>query len=218
MHIDILVEDESGKILISTIIDKIIDASNNTYKIHSYKGIGKLPKKGEIRDFAKIQNRCLLANINRLLNGIGERNHKSNITGSVVTIFDNDKANCTEMKKDLVESAKMLSYSPNVAFCIAIEEIEAWLLGDFDAIKAAYPKAKDSLYQQYKQDSICDTWEHLGRIIDEKQMRQLGKSDHYWAGELKCTWCREIGAHMNIDRNRSPSFKYFVRKLREKAN
>ena len=43
MHFEILVEDISGGKALNILIPKIIGTSN-TFKIHSYKGIGKIPK------------------------------------------------------------------------------------------------------------------------------------------------------------------------------
>ena len=37
---------------------------------------------------------------------------------------------------------------PETRFCIAVEEGEAWLLGDTPAVKAAYPMAKDRVLNQ----------------------------------------------------------------------
>lgn len=48
-------------------------------------------------------------------------------------------------------------------FCIAIEEMEAWLLGDEKAIEEAYPQAKMPLLRKYVHDSIVGTWEIFWR-------------------------------------------------------
>lgn len=45
-YIEILIEDKSGSILVEQIMDKyVMDKGNFTYKIHSFKGIGKIPLK-----------------------------------------------------------------------------------------------------------------------------------------------------------------------------
>lgn len=45
-YIEILIEDQSGEILVKNIMDKYItEVPGITYKIHSFKGIGKIPKK-----------------------------------------------------------------------------------------------------------------------------------------------------------------------------
>ena len=50
-------------------------------------------------------------------------------------------------------------------FCLAIEEGEAWLLGDIPAIKKAYPQARDAVLNGYGNDSICGTWELLADAV-----------------------------------------------------
>ena len=50
-------------------------------------------------------------------------------------------------------------------FCIAIKEMEAWLLGDLNAIEAAYPQVRKTYIRSYTQDGICDTWEVLANMI-----------------------------------------------------
>ena len=46
MHFEILVEDTSGKIALKSILGKILgpNGQGHTYKIISYKGIGRIPK------------------------------------------------------------------------------------------------------------------------------------------------------------------------------
>ena len=43
----------------------------------------------------------------------------------------------------------------------AIEESEAWLLGDREALIAAYPDINLEILDTYVQDSQCGTWELL---------------------------------------------------------
>ncbi len=42
-------------------------------------------------------------------------------------------------------------------FCIAVKEMEAWLLGDREAIQKAYPMQRRQYIKKYRQDEICDT-------------------------------------------------------------
>ena len=44
MHFEVLVEDASGAIMLEVLLEKILGGQQHTYKIHSYKGIGRLPK------------------------------------------------------------------------------------------------------------------------------------------------------------------------------
>jgi hypothetical protein len=43
MHLEILVEDQSGKILLEAVIPKLL-VDGHTFTVHAYKGIGRIPK------------------------------------------------------------------------------------------------------------------------------------------------------------------------------
>lgn len=43
--------------------------------------------------------------------------------------------------------------------------MEAWYLGDRNALLRAYPRAKKEVLNRYVQDSICDTWELLADAL-----------------------------------------------------
>jgi hypothetical protein len=99
--------------------------------------------------------------------------------------------------------------SPKTLFRIAIEEIEAWLLGDQDAVKKAYPRAKKSALKQYEQDAICGTWEKLADAVypgGSSKLKKLGYPD---IGMAKREWAEKIVPFCNIDNNQSKSFQVF---------
>ncbi len=50
-------------------------------------------------------------------------------------------------------------------FCLAIEEGEAWLLGDLDAVRTAYPGARKAVLDEDVSDSRCGTWEVLADAV-----------------------------------------------------
>ena len=83
---------------------------------------------------------------------------------------------------------KQLEISIQVFFCIAIEEMEAWLLGDSEALLTAYPTAKRQLLQRYIQDSIIGTWEYLADIVYKGGLQTLKRdvSSYYEIGMFKC--------------------------------
>ena len=85
-------------------------------------------------------------------------------------------------------------------FCIAVEELEAWLLRDESAILSAYPKAKLSLLRNYEQDGICGTWEVLADILYKGGRNKLKRNSPYYGeiGKLKSEWARNIGAQMSL--------------------
>ena len=71
MHIEFLIEDASGKKMLEVLLPKIYGSREDvTWRIISYKGIGKLPQKGTCRTDPKvIRHRALLDNLLRALNG-----------------------------------------------------------------------------------------------------------------------------------------------------
>lgn len=44
MHFEILIEDKSGEEALNILLPKMINIEQHTFKIHSYKGIGQIPK------------------------------------------------------------------------------------------------------------------------------------------------------------------------------
>lgn len=215
MFIQFLIEDYSGEVLIRAVITKYNEISNNIieYDIKSYKGIGGF-KKGETAQ--NIKSEHLLTDLPKRL-----RAYNSILTNrenaSIFIIVDNDTRNPEDFKQKLNELSNTHNISIDHVYCIAIEELEAWLLGDIDAIKTAYPKCKlGARYNEYKQDSICGTWEILADMLTKSRIGQKSKKenlDYSEIGRLKSEWAKKIGAELNIKENRSPSFQYFIREL-----
>ena len=72
MHLEVLIEDKSGSIALGHILEKILGANGSvhSWRIHSYKGIGRLPT--NLRGVANPNNRLLLDNLPRVLRGYGK--------------------------------------------------------------------------------------------------------------------------------------------------
>ena len=70
MHFEILIEDQSGKIILEAIIGKIL-RPNHTYKIIPYKGLGHIPK--DLSGKADLRGRLLLNKLPGLLRGYGKK-------------------------------------------------------------------------------------------------------------------------------------------------
>lgn len=60
MHLEILVEDRSGKKALEILVPKII-GSGHTFKIHCYKGIGRIPR--NMKNPRDAKRRILLENL-----------------------------------------------------------------------------------------------------------------------------------------------------------
>jgi len=98
---------------------------------------------------------------------------------------------------------------PVTRFCLAIEEGEAWFLGDIPAIKMAYPKAVDAVLNSYENDSICGTWETLANAVYPGGSRALVAKGWQAAGAEKSTWAEKITPYMDVAKNASLSFNEF---------
>lgn len=207
MHFEILVEDQSGSIALDLFLKKILgpNNTNHSWRLHSYKGIGHIPKGlDKVGDPAK---RLLLNNLPSLLRGYGR---SLNENGSVVlVVMDSDNRNCVAFKQELLRVYYSCEPRPNALFRIAVEESEAWLLGDISAIRTAYPGAKNSILDQYRQDSICGTWETLADAIHTGGAVRLRRSGWRAVGAAKSEWARNIAPHVDVDKNLSKSFQVF---------
>jgi hypothetical protein len=106
---------------------------------------------------------------------------------------------------------------PKSIFCLAIEEFEAWYLGDLKAVRKAYPNAKNSILSSYINDSICGTWELLADAVYKGGHEALKQKGGQEIGKQKSIWAKAISPHMDVDNNASLSFKFLRSELREKA-
>lgn len=137
--------------------------------------------------------------------------------GSVVLVLvDRDDDDCSVLKQqmeNITAEARLVSKTTagpgkrfQVVNRIAIEELEAWFFGDWEAVQAAYPRVQATVPQKagYRDpDAIAGgTWEALERV-----MQQAG----YFKPRLRKIECaRAVAQHMEPARNRSASFRAFV--------
>ncbi len=207
MHFEVLIEDQSGGIALDVLLEKILgeDRKTHSWRLHSYKGVGRIPK--NLRSVPDRKRRLLLDQLPSLLRGYGRSLRPGR--ACVVVVVDLDSRNCVTFKQDLLRVLNTCNPGPTTLFRIAIEECEAWLLGDPAAVKAAYPNVKDPVLNGYTQDSICGTWEVLADAVHPGGSAQLKNAGYRSAGTAKCQWARKIAQHMDVDRNRSRSFQVF---------
>jgi hypothetical protein len=213
MHFEVLVEDQSGSIALDEILEKILGANDtdHSWKLIPYKGLGRIPK--GLRGTSDPQQRILLDRLPQLLRGYGKSLQDSS---AVIVVVDLDRRNCMTFKQKLRDVLAACDPRPRTLFRIAIEESEAWLLGDCNAVKAAYPRARDSVLNGYKQDSICGTWEVLADAVNRGGSAPLKRAGYPEAGQAKCEWARNIAPHLDVNGNQSKSFQVFrdgIRKL-----
>lgn len=217
MYIQFLIEDISGEILIDAIMKNYIEersVNNVEYNILSYKGIGGFAKG---RDARNIKSQHLLNDLPKRLKAFNASLlHIED--ACLFIILDNDARDPLEFREALEDISRRESINIDHVFCIAIEEMEAWLLGDYSAIQAAYPKMHDriaSKHSNYVQDSICGTWEFLADILTRGGIGQFRKQNPtvFDVGKCKSEWAENIGKYFDIEQNSSPSFQYFISNL-----
>lgn len=211
IHIDFLIEDISGKIMLEHLLPKVIQQDNVTYRLHSYKGIGRIP--GNLKSAKTIRNRQLLEQLPRLLSGFGRtyQSWGSIMSGYTVVVCDLDDRNIRNFKTQLTNVLSFCTVQPETRFCFAIEEGEAWFLGDIQAIKKVYPKVNMHVMHSYTQDSICGTWEVLANAIGFSR-RDATYQD---VGLEKRIWAEKITPHLIIEDNKSSSFHFFCDTIRK---
>lgn len=212
MHFEILVEDQSGKAALDILAPKII-GDNHTCNVKSYKGVGRIPAK--MNSSVDVSKRILLANLPRLLAGYGKSWQE--YPAVVIVVCDLDNKCLKSFRNELIGLLNTCNPRPETRFCIAVEEGEAWFLGDIPAIKQAYPRAKDTVLNTYVSDSICGTWERLADAVYKGGSQHLSSLGWHVVGAEKSAWAENITPHMDLDNNTSPSFNYFLGKLRKLA-
>jgi hypothetical protein len=208
VHLEILVEDLSGQKALDVLIPHLVNA-DDTFQIHPYKGIGHIPK--SMRDTRNASKRILLDNLPKLLKGYGRTfaGYPSATPAAVVLVCDLDDKSRQEFLEELKGILNACHPAPTTRFCIAIEEGEAWFLGDLPAVKATYPNAKDEVLGEYVNDSICGTWETLANAVYPGGERALSARGWQAVGAEKSRWAENITPRMDIENNNSPSFAFF---------
>jgi len=211
MHFEILVEDLSGKTALNILIPKIINAQH-TFRVHRYRGAGHIPQ--NLTNPTNANKRLLLNELPIQLTVYGKR-YANDPTKIVIVICDLDNHCLKTFRQELFRVLNSCNPRPKTRFCIAIEEGEAWFLGDIPAIKAAYPDAKDTILNSYQNDFICGTWELLADAVFPGGSSALKKKGRGAVGREESAWAQKITPYMNVDKNASPSFCYFRDKIQE---
>lgn len=156
-HFELLVEEPSMELFLRSILPRLL-GDKATHTIHTHQGkkdlLGKLG--GRLRGYAR-----WLPESSR-----------------IIVLIDRDNSDCAALKKEMEECATnaglttratVKSSQWQVATRLAIEELEAWYFGEWDAVRKAYPKLRSTVPSQapYRNsDTIAGgTWEALERIM-----------------------------------------------------
>lgn len=117
-----------------------------------------------------------------------------------VIVQDQDSGDCREIKETLAKLARPAGRE--VLIRIVCRELEAWYFGDLHAVSMAYQKDVTALQKKSKYrnpDAIGNPKEELRKLFPAHQ--QLDGA-------------RRIAVHMDIQNNRSESFRQFVSGIR----
>ncbi len=215
MHFQFLIEDLSGETLIKMIMQKLQkEHPEITADYKSFHGIGGFTLRETIRE---TKTGKLLNDLAIYLRGFNRS--LQNFPAALFVVVDNDDRNPEEFKMQMQGVAEQNQITIDHVFCLAIEEMEAWLLGDEEALLKAYPNARKSVYESYMQDSICGTWEKMADIIYPGGSKKMKKENPSYAGigKIKNEWAQNIGKEMNLNQNASPSFNCFLSEITKRV-
>ena len=200
MNIHALVEGPSERAFLELWARRLLQG--HSIKVYPHQGKGALPADPFASPDPK--NRALLHQLPSKLRAFADSLNPE--TDRVVVIVDADGDDCVALTREIVRAIDQFAPRLLVAVRIAIEETEAFYLGDQHALRAAFPDSDLELVRNYEPDSICGTWELFGRVIGD-------------SGGNKVAWAEAMGRRLTVvpARNRSPSFRALCRALRHLA-
>ena len=204
IHLEVLVEELSAKVALDLLLPRVIPAGA-TFVVHAFEGRARL--------LARLEQRLR-----------GYRFYSPNTR--ILVLVDRDDDDCRALKARLEQTARAsgmptlstpeggTAASGRIRVCnrIVCEELEAWFLGDPQALCAAYPKVKASFASQTKYrnpDAIVGgTWEAMAHLLNQ--------AGHYRdrARFPKVEVAQTVTPHLDPDRNTSSSFRVFIAGVR----
>ncbi len=214
LHIEALVEDRSGTVMLKEILRDYFAARRRPtpdYELYlrPHKGLGHLPE--DLYAEPGKHKYGLLNLLPAKLRAYGKVLDPA--SALIILVLDADNRDPRLFDARLERLCKKMAPGLPHVIPVAVEEMEAWLLGDWQALKTAYPEADYELYRRYEQDSVCGTWELLAEILLGKRARHLIKIGYPAVGEYKNRWAEAIAPYIKVERNRSPSLRRFLRRM-----
>ncbi len=138
----------------------------------------------------------------------------------VVVIVDRDNEDCAELKERLraicMSSGLRLKNNNRSGFWqvmirIAIEELEAWYFGDWEAVRTAYPRVPANIPQR----AAYRNPDAIKGGTSERFERLLQGSGYHAGGLQKLDAARQIGMTIDVGRSKSASFRCLAAALSE---
>ncbi len=200
-HLEILVEEPSMEAFLRQLLPRLL-AGRASFEIYPYLCKDDL--------LAKLPDRL--------------RGYASWLPGDwrVIVLVDRDDDVCRQLKarlESISADASLLTRTSagakpwQVANRIAIEELEAWYFGDWQAVTETYQRVPASVTrkQGYRDpdDIRGGTWEAFERVLQ--------RAGYFKTGLRKTEAARDLGGRINPARNGSRSFQVFCAALLEAA-
>lgn len=187
-RIEILVEETSMKEFLILLLPRVLPDNwilNHNYFIRSFEGKQDLQKgiPNKIKVFSNWRREKV----------------------GVVILQDQDSSDCKELKEKLVALCEQNGNCPKLVR-IVCKELEAWYIGDFEAVSKAY---RNFTYQNYvnrakfRNPDECNAYNELKRILPEFQ---------------KVSGAKKIAPFIDVERNKSESFKQTIQGIKEFFN
>jgi hypothetical protein len=179
-RIEILVEEPSMKEFLGVLLPKVIQKPwvlNENYFIRSFEGKNDLQK-----------------NIPSKVKYLSNRNHEK---VGLVVMQDQDSADCKILKQKLIDLCEKNGKCSKLVR-IVCRELEAWYIGDFEAVHKAYQNFKYQNYinkAKFRFPDNCNAYDELRKILPEFQ---------------KVGGAKKIAPFINIEINKSESFQQTI--------
>lgn len=140
----------------------------------------------------------------------------------ILVVVDRDDDDCRGLKARLEASAAAARLQTRrtadgtqwqVVTRIAVEELESWYFGDWQAVCAAFERLPTNMIAKERfraPDAIRGgTWEAFEQVLQ--------RYGHFRGGLRKIEAARAVARHIDVNRNTSPSFRHFYAAVREAA-
>ncbi len=191
MHFEILVEEPSAEAALLILLPRIL-GTEHTWRVLNFGDkptlLNELPKR--FRGYA----------------------HWLPPDYRIVVLVDKDRQDCLQLKAQILRIAQASGLAEKMLARIAVEELEAWWLGDFTALRTVYPRLPETLLGRrgYRDPDAVPggTWEALDR-----ELKKAG----YREGLVKTVAAQKVARHLEPERNQSHSFQVFYHGLRRLA-
>lgn len=198
-HLELLVEEPSMEAFLRVLLPRLLP-EDRTFEVHPFQGKSDLLTRLEPR-----------------LRGYATWLPPD---WRIIVVVDRDDEDCRALKRRLEEIAHRSGLTTRsrasagrwqLVNRLAIEELEAWYFGDWDGVRAEYPRVTATIPQRQgfrDPDAIAGgTWEAFERVMQTRG---------YFKGGLgKIEAARALGARIEPTRSRSTSFSAFCAVIAE---